>query len=358
MLLLTFYVFIALFFSFLCSVSEAVILSVSSSYISVLESKQRPSGLLLRDQTNNINRPLSAILTLNTIAHTMGAAGAGAQAAVVFGNAYLGVASAILTLLILIFSEVIPKTIGASHWRKLAPFTAYFLKYLCWLLHPFVSLLEKMTRAFTNENALKGLNRVELKAMAELSHQEGQLAIHEVNIVQNLLDLQAIKVRDAMTPRTVVFSIPQTMSVETFYHKHAKVSFSRIPVYEDNDSELITGFVLKSDLLLAQARGNSDKQVSEYAKQMVTVISSMPLARIFEHFLPGRNHMILVMDEYGGLEGILTMEDLLETLLGFEIIDEKDKTINMKKLAQTKWKNRLNKVRKSTGEEPDDTDSK
>ncbi|WP_416306610.1 CNNM domain-containing protein [Neptunicella sp. SCSIO 80796] len=347
MLLLTLYVFIALFFSFLCSVSEAVILSVSSSYISVLEKKQRPSGQLLRQQTNNINRPLAAILTLNTIAHTMGAAGAGAQAAVVFGNAYLGVASAILTLLILIFSEVIPKTIGASHWRKLAPFTAYFLKYLCWLLYPFVSLLEKMTRTFTDENALRGLNRAELKAMAELSHQEGQLALLEVNIVQNLLDLQATKVKDAMTPRTVIFSIPQDMTVETFYHKHAKISFSRIPVYEGGDSELISGFVLKSDLLLAQARGNSDKLVSEYAKQMVTVVSTVPLARIFEHFLPGRNHMILVMDEYGGLEGILTMEDLLETLLGFEIIDEKDKTVNMKKLAQSKWKNRLSKVSKS-----------
>ncbi|MBC3766491.1 CNNM domain-containing protein [Neptunicella marina] len=347
MLLLIIYVFVALFFSFLCSVSEAVILSVSQSYIAVLEGKQKHSGILLRGLNNNINKTLSAILTLNTIAHTVGAAGAGAQAAIVFGDGYLGVASAVLTLLILIFSEVIPKTIGASYWRALAPATAYFVHYLCIALYPIVYVLEKMTSKFTNQDELSGLSRTELKALAELSHQHGQLALHELNIMQNLMSLHQTRVKSAMTPRTVVFSIDENMTVESFYHQHSKQSFSRIPVYEQGDTEKICGFVLKSDLLVAQARGNGDKSVRAYLKEMVTVSSSMPLSRTLEHFFPGRNHMILVVDEYGGLEGILTMEDLLETLLGLEIIDEKDKNVSMQKVALAKWKQRLRNVQQS-----------
>ena len=167
MLLLIVYVFIALGFSFLCSIAEAVILSVSSAYISVLEKEGKASGALLREQTDNINTPLSAILTLNTIAHTMGAAGAGAQAAAVFGDAYLGIISAILTLLILIFSEIIPKTLGATYWRALAPVTAYFLKYLSIVLMPFVKMSELMTKGFKEDSPLRGLSRSELHAMAE-----------------------------------------------------------------------------------------------------------------------------------------------------------------------------------------------
>lgn len=344
MLLLIVYIVIALGFSFLCSVAEAVILSVSSAYISVLEKKGKESGALLRQQTDDINRPLAAILTLNTIAHTMGAAGAGAQATKVFGDAYLGIISAVLTLLILVFSEIIPKTLGAIFWRKLAVPTAYLLKYLILVLYPFVKMAQWLTRGFSEDSPLKGLNRSELQAMAEVSRQEGQLAQHEANFLQSLLSLHKLKVKDAMTHRTVVFSLSQEITVETFFHKHDKSAFSRIPIYEGNDSEKIVGYVMKSDLLLAQARGNGNKQLSNYVKSMLTLLSDMPLSATFEHFLQRREHMLLVVDEYGGLEGILTLEDLLESLLGVDIVDETDRNVSMKKLANLMWKRREQKL--------------
>ena len=334
MLLLIVYVVIALGFSFLCSIAEAVILSVSSAYISVLEKESRPSGKLLRKQTDNINTPLSAILTLNTIAHTMGAAGAGAQAAKVFGEAYLGVISAVLTLLILVFSEIIPKTVGATYWRVLAPATAFFLKYLIIVLKPFVVMSELLTRGFKEDSPLRGLSRNELHAMAELSGKEGQLAKHEAAFLKSLLSLHELKVKDAITHRTALFSVSESMTVEVFFHKHAHIEYSRIPIYEDNDSENITGYVMRSDLLVAQARGNTDKRLSEYAKDMVTILGTMPLSVTFEHFINKHVHMILVVDEYGGLEGIITLEDLLERLLGVDIIDEKDSTVSMRRLAK------------------------
>lgn len=340
MLLLLVYVLIALGFSFLCSVAEAVILSVSSAYISVMEKEGRPAGKRLRKLTDDINSPLSAILTLNTIAHTMGAAGAGAQAAVVFGDAYLGVISAILTLLILVFSEIIPKTIGATYWRALAPSTALFLQYLTLVLMPFVKMSHFLTRGFKEDSPLRGLSRNELHAMAELSGQEGQLAQQEAAFLQSLLSLHELTVKDAITHRTAMFSVSEDMTVETFFHKHHNIEFSRIPVYEDDDSENITGFVMRSDLLVAQARGNTDKALKEYRKSMVTLLNSMPLSSTFDHFIQKHVHMLLVVDEYGGLEGIITLEDLLERLLGVDIVDEKDTTVSMRRLARMMHKRR------------------
>lgn len=333
MILLLIYVIIALGFSFLCSVAEAVILSVSSAYISVLEKEQKPSGSVLRHLTEDINRPLSAILTLNTIAHTMGAAGAGAQAAVVFGDAYLGVISAILTLLILVFSEIIPKTLGATYWRILAPVTAYFLRYLVIILYPFVKMSEWLTKGFKEESPLRGLNRAELHAMAELSGEEGQLDERETSFLKSLLSLNELVVKDAITHRTQVFSVPESMTVTEFFHKHGTIKYSRIPVYEADDSEQITGFVMRSDLLVAQAKGLGDNALSQYRMSMVTVLSSMPLSTTFDQFIKNHVHILLVVDEYGGLEGILTLEDLLERLLGVDIEDEKDTNVSMRRLA-------------------------
>ncbi len=333
MILLMIYVIIALGFSFLCSIAEAVILSVSSAHISVLEKDGKPSGKVLRSLTDDINRPLSAILTLNTIAHTMGAAGAGAQAAVVFGDTYLGVISAILTLLILIFSEIIPKTLGATFWRQLAPITAYFLKYLVAILWPFVRMSEWLTKGFKEESPLRGLNRAELHAMAELSGEEGQLDAHEASFVKSLLGLNELVVKDAITHRTQVFSVSESLTVTEFFHKHGNIEYSRIPVYESDDSEQITGLVMRSDLLVAQAKGNGDKALSHYSMSMVTVLGTMPLSVTFDHFLKNHIHMLLVVDEYGGLEGVLTLEDLLERLLGVDIVDEKDTNVSMRRLA-------------------------
>jgi len=340
MALLILYVLIALGFSFLCSVAEAVILSVSRGYIVVLEGKGEHSGTLLRHQTEDINRPLAAILTLNTIAHTMGAAGAGAQAARVFGDAWMGVISAVLTLLILVFSEIIPKTIGATHWRKLAPSVAWFLHYLIWMLYPFVRLSQKLSNYLANEEQMRGLTRRELAAMAELSRRDGSLARLETDILQNMLGLHELKVRDAMTHRTVVFSIPETMTVEAFFYRYHGESFSRIPLYEGEDKEKVHGYVLKSDLMLAQARGNGGKPASEYRRPTLSVRSSMPLTEVLGNFAAQRGHLVVVVDEYGGLEGILTMEDVLEALLGLEIVDERDRVVSMKKLALSMFQRR------------------
>lgn len=339
MLLLITYVLIALVFSFLCSIAEAVLLSVTSGHIAVLEQRGTPVAKVLKELKDNINKPLAAILTLNTIAHTIGAAGAGAQATAVFGNQYLGIISAILTLLILVFSEIIPKTLGAHYWKKLALPVAYGLRGLIWLLYPFVKLSEMITGNLAEGPTLNGFSRSEFAAMAKLSVEEGKLGPQESAIIENILLLQKTRVEDIMTPRTVVFSLADDTSVAGFFHKYDQTRFSRIPVYH-GEQENIVGFVLRSDLLLAQARGNTDKQLATYCREIHAVPESITVAQAFEQFLLLRCQIMLVIDEYGGVEGIVTLEDVLETLIGLEIIDESDSTEDMQKLALQHWRKR------------------
>lgn len=339
MLLLVIYVLIALLFSFLCSVAEAVLLSVSEPYVALTEQQGKRHGPLLRHLKDNVNQPLAAILTLNTIAHTVGAAGAGAQAAVVFGNAYLGVASAVLTLLILIFSEIIPKTLGAVYWRQLAPLTAYVLKWLVWILYPFVKMAEWMTQGLQHGGQEQGEGRRELLAMAQLTASRGQIAAKESRIVENMLRFEQTRVRDVMTPRLVVFSLNQTLTVKEYFYLYSQSRFTRIPIYSD-DAEQIEGFVLRNDLLLAQARGNGERTLREYKRELPTLLDSMSLSQAMDEFLRERTHIILVMNEYGSMQGIITLEDLVETLLGLEIVDEGDKTVDMQKLARQMWHKR------------------
>lgn len=339
MALLITYVLIALVFSFICSIAEAVLLSVTNAHIELLEQDGQAAGRRLRRLKADINKPLAAILTLNTIAHTIGAAGAGAQASVVFGSHYVGIASAVLTLLILIFSEIIPKTLGAVYWRALSPITAVVLKYLIIALYPFVKMSERLTRGLATEPTLDGFSREEFAAMADLSSREGQIAEQESKILKNLLLLTDTPVTSAMTPRTVVFSLAETVSVEEFFHKYDQEPFSRIPVYLAN-SEHITGFVIRSDLLLAQARGNSQCTLANYRRDIGSIHRERSLSEAFNDFLRSRVHIMLVVDDYGGVEGILTLEDVLETLLGLEIVDEKDKAVDMQKVARKMWRKR------------------
>jgi CBS domain containing-hemolysin-like protein len=343
MLLLIVYVGIALSFSFLCSIAEAVMLSVTTPYISVMQRQGRRAGALLAELKQDINSPLAAILTLNTIAHTVGAAGAGAQAARVFGSAYVGVASAILTLLILVFSEIIPKTLGAHYWKQLAPVTAYLLRGLIWLLYPFVQLSRLLTRGLAHGPGLTGFNREELAAMAELSASEGQLDQQEIVILNNLLKLRKTRVTDVMTPRTVVFSLSEDLTVEQFFWKYGGQRFSRIPIYRDDPGHL-NGFVLRSDLLLAQARGNTDTRLATYRRDMSALPSTTRLSRAVDQFLRQRAHIMMVVDEYGSIEGIVTLEDLLETLLGLEIVDESDTAVDMQDLARRLWRKRAREM--------------
>lgn len=339
MLLLILYVLIALVFSFLCSIAEAVILSINIPYIAVLEQSNKPHAPLLRKLKEDINSPLAAILTLNTIAHTMGAAGVGAQAATVFGDAYLGVASGILTLLILIFSEIIPKTLGAHFWRQLAPLTAYSLKLLIYALYPFVKLSEKITKSMPQGPTLKGVNRSELEAMAKISTEEGQLGQQESKILQNVLALSKIRVKDVMTPSTVVFSLPETMTVSDYFDQFKNSEFSRIPVYTKQQNH-VSGFVLRDELLLAYARGQTDKPLKKWFREMPTVLDFMSISNAFDVLLQKRSHILLVVDEHGDVKGIITLEDVLETILGLEIVDESDKVVDMQKLARRLWRQR------------------
>jgi CBS domain containing-hemolysin-like protein len=333
MILLFTYVLIALVFSFLCSIAEAVLLSVTSAHIALMESENKPSAPVLKTLKEDIKKPLAAILTLNTIAHTIGAAGAGAQAAVVFGNAYVALASAVLTLLILIFSEIIPKTLGAHYWRSLAPATAYGLKFLVWLLYPFVKLSEKLTSGMVEEPALNGFSRAEFSAMADLSVEEGRLNKQESSILKNLLLLNEIRVKEVMTPRTVIFSLSEHSTVENYFHQYDDVRFSRIPIYSDGDQEQIVGFVLRSDLLLAQSRGNTTTTLKNYCREIQAILDSTKVAQALEECIRLKSHIMLIVDEYGGIGGIVTLEDLLETMLGREIVDESDKTVDMQQLA-------------------------
>ena len=339
MTLLILYISIALLFSFLCSIAEAVLLSVSMAHISVLEQEGKSSGHLLRQFKADINKPLTAILTLNTIAHTVGAVGAGAQAAVVFGNAWVGLVSAILTLMILVFSEIIPKTLGATYWRGLSGITAHGLKFLVWLLYPFVVLSELLTRSLSPEDELAGFSRKEFAAMADLGEKEGQLEERESRILKNMFLLHETTVADVMTPRPVVFSLSETLTVSEYFEKYAGSRFSRIPVYTKNP-EMLTGFVLKDDLLLAQARNNIDKSLQTYSRELPALMDTTPLSDAFDEVLKQRAHIMMIVDEYGGMEGIITMEDILETLLGLEIVDEGDKTVDMQQYARKMWKKR------------------
>ena len=223
------------------------------------------------------------------------------------------------------------------------------LKYLVWLLYPFVLLSEKLTGGFAESPTLTGYSREEFTAMAEISAQEGKITQQELNMLKNILKLQKTMVRHAMTPRSVVFSLPEDLTVEEFIHKYDHTRFSRIPVYA-KDLEHINGFVLRSDLLLAQTRGNTRNTLRNYRRELPVLLDSMSLSLAFDTLIRKRSHILLVVDEYGSVKGILTLEDVLETILGLEIVDEGDKTVDMQKLARRLWKQRARKMGLDTSE--------
>ena len=340
--LLLFYVALALSVSFLCSIMEAVLLSLSASYVAQMEQERPRLGARLKKFKDNLDRPLAAILSLNTIAHTVGAAGAGAQAASVFGDAYIGVISAVLTFLILVVSEIIPKTLGAAYWRQLTPFVATSLEITTVLMWPLVKMAEFLTGIMTKNRPKKSVHRDEFIALAELGTREGIFHKYESRVLQNLFFLREIRTKDIMTPRTVVFALPETMSVERVMAESGRIYFSRIPVYGD-DLDDIKGFVLKTEIFRA-VQEKPETQLKEMIRPLVVVRDKLNLHDLFELMMNESLHIALVVDEYGGTEGVVTLEDFIETLLGMEIVDEVDRVEDMQEIARRQWELRAQRV--------------
>lgn len=338
------YLSAALFISFLCSFLEAILLSTSPSYIAMKEKEAAPGIKLLKSLKTNIDRPISAILSLNTVAHTIGAAGVGAEAVKVFGEAYFGVISAILTILILVISEIIPKTIGATYWRSLSIPAAKIIQIMIIICYPLVLLTEYITKMFSNKHNESSVSREEVIAMIDTGVIEGVIEDKESRIFQNITKLKTIEVCDIMTPRVVTEVASSKITLKEFYAESAYKPYSRVPIFE-GDIDNITGYVILKDLLERIADNNFDIKVGEIQRSIVAVNIHDSISTSWDKMLESKEHILLVTDDYGGFEGIITMEDIVESILGLEIVDERDTIINMQQFAREKWSARSTKYK-------------
>ena len=339
MLLLTTYLLLVLVISFLCSIMESVLLSTPQSFLMVEEEKGSKWAKSFVGLKNNIDKPLSAILSLNTVAHTVGAAGVGAQAVKVFGEASFGIASAILTILILVITEIIPKTIGARYWRGLAKFSSHTINGIIIITYPLVYLSSWITKVFSNEGNEQTTSREEIAAIASIGADEGLFTEKENKIIQNVLKLKNVKVTEIMTPRVVVAVADENLLLDEFLKSKNYLNFSRIPIYSEND-ENITGYVFRQTVFEKLAEDKHSLKLKDVKRKILIVPYSTELFSLWEMLLEKKEHIALIVDEYGGLDGIVTMEDIIETLLGLEIVDETDTVTDMQKLAQDRWKER------------------
>jgi len=338
------YVLLALGVSFLCSIAEAVLLSITPSYIEALKEKRpRRAASLKRLKQDNVDRSLAAILTLNTIAHTLGAIGAGSKATAVFGSAWFGLFSVIMTLMILFFSEIVPKTIGAVYWSRLVGPTALFVRFLIFILLPVVWISEVLTRIISRGRHVHVVSREELMAMAGIGVATGQIHYEESLIIHNLLKFKFLRVTDIMTPRTVISALPQDMTIRESVAQVSKMPFSRIPIY-DAHIDRITGFVIKDDVLVLSTQRRQEETLEDIKRELPVVPESVALPILLEQFLKNRQHIAIVVNEHGGTDGLVTLEDLIETLMGMEIVDETDSTEDMRALARRRWLKRAKTI--------------
>ena len=343
LVLMVLYASLALVFSFLCSVAEAVLLSVSPSYIAHLKRQGSPVADRLKRLKSSIDRSLAAILTLNTIAHTVGAGGAGAEAAAYFGERWVGLSMAVLTLLILFLSEIVPKTLGAVYWRRLAGLTAGFVRLLIVTLYPLIWISEQITKLITAGRPTHKFSREEFTALADVGVEGGHIEVEESRIVKNVLALREQEVEAIMTPRTVVFALPREMTVDEALAAHPDPPFSRIPIYGENLDD-VRAFVLKTELLGEKLAGRGEGKLSGIGREIQALSERTTLEIVLERLLDTRLHMLLVLDEFGGLAGVVTLEDVVETLLGLEIVDEGDQAVDLRKLARQQWEERRRRL--------------
>jgi len=315
--LLVLYLLLALGVSFFCSLTESGLLSLSRSRVATMVKDGRPTGRMLERMKDNIERPLAAILTLNTIAHTIGAAGVGAQAYVVFGSEWLALTSGVLTVLILVFSEIIPKTLGVVYAGRLAPFTAYAITGMIYMSYPLVIVFQALSRRLGRGGEQK-LTREDFAVIAELGQTEGALHEREYRVIQNVLRLRKVRVGEVMTPRTVVFMLQKELTVQQAH-----------------------GVVLRHALSETLRKGNGDWAVGRIATPIHAVPETAPLDQVLDEFIRRKSQLFLAVDEHGGTAGIITLEDAIETLLGAEIMDETDQVADMRKLAGRLFQDKL-----------------
>ncbi|MBP5709325.1 MAG: DUF21 domain-containing protein [Bacteroidales bacterium] len=338
MTLLIIFALTALLLSFMCSLLESVLLSTTLSYSESVAQKSK-GGKVLHKIKSNMDRPIGASLSLNTVANTIGASGVGAQVTKIWGNEYFGYASAILTLLILIFSEIIPKTLGTNNWRKLCIPAAYITRTIIYLIYPLVLITEFIQHVFSSKKN-QTVSRDEITALTHIGERQGIIESNESQIVNNLFKLKFIKLNDIMTPRTVVLAADENLTLEKFFNNKDFLRYSRIPIYTESIDD-ITGFVLKSDILLHLANDEKNIKLKSLRRPITTCYQYTSILRFYDMMITKKEHIALVIDEYGGVEGIVTMEDVIETILGFEITDESDVQTDMRQFAKERWAKKM-----------------
>jgi CBS domain containing-hemolysin-like protein len=342
--LLLFYLLLALVFSFLCSLTEAVLLSVPLSFLKAQADGGSKSAAALARHKENVEKPLSAILSLNTIAHTVGAAGVGAQAMVAFpvaamhmGQYFFGIVSAALTLMILVFTEIIPKTLGANYAKRLIKPTSSIIGAMIFVLYPLVWASAKLTKGLSLKEKEHTTSREEIAVLSSIGAEEGIVGDKENKIIQNLIKLKDIKVSEIMTPRIVVVVANEDMSLQDFLKDKEFLYFSRIPIYQAN-SDNITGYVFREQVFEKLAEDQFNLCLRDISRRIITFAHTTTLFEAWETMLACKEHISIVLDEYGGMNGIVSIEDVIESLLGVEIIDEKDKVEDMQQYALERWR--------------------
>ncbi|WCL48986.1 CNNM domain-containing protein [Leptospira sp. GIMC2001] len=342
MTLLIIYLFISLFTSSICSVMEAVLLSIPMSFLRTKSDGGNKSAADLIKFKVDIDKPLSAILSLNTVAHTVGAAGVGAQATKVFGEAYFGIVSAVLTILILVLTEIIPKTMGANYSKEIYGISSKIIKSMIFFTYPLVWLSSILTKLLAREKSELTTSREEISALAIIGTEEGVFADKENKIIQNLIQLKSLRIKEVMTPRIVVVTANEDMTFQEFLQNKEFLHFSRIPIFQENKDH-ITGYVFRGLVFEKLAEGQLSHTLKDIKRDIVTFPKDITLFDAWEEMLHKKEHISLVMDEYGGMDGIVTLEDIIESLLGFEIVDEKDRVDDMQQYALKRWKEKQKK---------------
>ncbi len=345
MALLLIYLGVALLFSFLCSVLEAALLSTTPIFIRIKLKEGKKYAGKLDHYKKNIDLPLSAILTLNTFAHTIGAAGVGSQVQEIWGNEYLAIASIILTLVILIGSEIIPKTLGALYWKELSRFTVYALQVMIYSpLYPFIILTNFITRRLRHGRISKtAISETEFRAITDSVIEEGVMEDEESRILENLMKFKDILVKSIMTPQTVIRAAEENTSIQELHERNQDPPFSRIPVYRGNINQF-SGFVLRDEVMEGLIDNRGGEALHTISRPITAVQEDAPIVRLFSKLIELKSHLAIVVDEYGMVSGLVTMEDLFETLIGLEIVDELDDVEDMQALARETWESRARKL--------------